>query len=107
MSQNHSKVTNICLLEKILKKTGFKLTHDGQRNPGQFQFPAEEITCFTRKYRLQMDGEWQNTWATFHYDERRKFMGMPLWDFEIYSKEPGTQGREKMLLNIAEEERKA
>jgi hypothetical protein len=98
-------MTNTCLLEQILKETGFKLVHDGQANPGQFNLPAEEIITFTRKYRLQLDGLWQNTWVTFHYDERRKFLGVPLWDFEIYSKEPDTKGREKMLLNISEKEK--
>lgn len=93
---------NMCLLEKVLRESGFKLIHDGQNNPGQFKLPAEKINVFTRKYRLQIDGEWQNTWATFHYDERRKFAGIPLWDFEVYSKEPNTRGREKMMLSTAD-----
>lgn len=102
--QNRKETTNACLLEKVLKEAGFKLIHDGQHNPGQFNLPTEEVTTFIRKYRLQIDGQWQNTWATFHYDKKRKFVGAPVWDFEIYSKEPETRGREKMMLNTADRE---
>ena len=97
----------MCLLEKVIMKSGFVLVHDGQRNPGQFILPPEEIKCFTRKYRLKSDGEFLNTWIVFKYDQRSQMA-----DFEIYSREPETAGREKMVLGeelskvIEEEEKK-
>jgi len=82
-----------CLLEKTLKRLGFVLTHDGQRNPGQFKLPPEEIRCFVRKYRLKLDGEFVNTWAVFKYDDRSEFA-----DFEITSREPKMWGRQKVIM---------
>ncbi len=87
----------MCLLEKFFKSNGFVLVHDGQNNPGQFKLPPEEVKCYTRKYRLVLDGKPVNTWVVFRYDERAEFA-----DFEIYSREPHLKGREKMLLNIEE-----
>lgn len=87
----------MCMLEKLLAGNGFKLIHDGKHNPGQFELPPEEIRCYTRKYRLQMDGQWCNTWVVFKYDERSNIA-----DFEIYSKEPQMKGREKMGMNMEE-----
>ena len=83
----------VCLLEKTLKRLGFVLTHDGQRNPGQFKLPPEEVRCFTRKYRLKLDGEFVNTWAVFKYDERSEFA-----DFEIMSRAPNNWGKQKVIL---------
>ena len=83
----------MCLLERFFRNNGFKLVHDGQKNPGQFQFSPEEVRYYTRKYRLQIDHEWQNTWVVFKYDERSQFA-----DFEIYSREPNNRGREKMVM---------
>lgn len=88
---------NMCRLEKLLISVGFELVHDGQRNPGQFELPPEEIVCYTRKYRLRMDGIPVNTWAKFTYDGRSQVA-----DFELYSRDPDLKGREKMLLENAE-----
>jgi len=85
----------MCLLERFFRNNGFRLVHDGQHNPGQFQLAPEDVKCFTRKYRLQMDKEWLNTWVVFRYDERSQVA-----DFEIYSKEPNHRGREKMILQM-------
>jgi len=77
------KGKRMCRLEQLFITMGFRLIHDGQRNPDRFQFEPEEVKFFTRKYRLYMDGKPQSTWATFKYDERSKFV-----DFEIYIKDP-------------------
>jgi len=77
------KKERMCRLEQLFKTMGFKLIHDGQRNPDRFQFEPEEVKFFTRKYRLFMDGKPQGTWVTFKYDERSKFV-----DFEIYIRDP-------------------
>ena len=87
-----------CLLERILIKTGFVLIHDGQRNPGQFKLPPNEIKCFTRKYRLKLDGEFVNTWITFKYDDRSPFA-----DPEVYIHDPGSHSKQKMILATEEE----
>lgn len=86
-------VNKMCLLERLVRFYGGVLVHDGQRSPGQFQLPPEEVAFFTRKYRLTMDGEFINTWITFKYDNRSQFA-----DFEIHSKEPELKGRGKMVL---------
>ena len=86
---------NICLLEKVIQQSGFKLIHDGTKNPIQVQLNPEDVTCFTRKYRLQIDGIWHNTWIVFKYDSRKNFMGIQTSDFEVYSREPGYRGREQ------------
>jgi len=87
----------MCLLERFFRDNGFKLIHDGQRNPVQFQLPPEEVRFFTRKYRLSIDGHFVNTWVVFKYDERSQFA-----DFEMYSKEPELRGREKMIFGMEE-----
>lgn len=84
----------MCLLERFFKEHGFVLVHDGRRNPCQYKLPPSEVSCYTMKYQLKMDGEFVNTWVVFKYDNRSRFA-----DFEIYSKEPKTAGREKMILN--------
>lgn len=85
----------VCLLERFFKRIGFILIHDGQRNPEQFSLPPEEVKCFIRKYRWQVDGKLINTWAIFKYDKRSQFA-----DFELYSRDPELKGREKMLLTM-------
>jgi len=47
----------------------FRLIHDGQRNPGQFEFPPEDIKCFTRKYE-RINGFGFINGITFKYDLR-------------------------------------
>lgn len=83
----------ICPLEEFFRDIiGFKLVHDGQRNPGQFKFPPEEVRCFTRRYRK---GE---TGILFQYDLRREFKTFPGFSpvdvkFEFYSTELNRKGK--------------
>ena len=51
-----------CLLEKIVERAGFKPVHDGQYEEGQ--------KFYTKVYRLELDGEFVNTWLRFRYDLR-------------------------------------
>lgn len=86
----------MCNLEKLCKILGFRLVHDGQRNPGQFKFPPDQVACFTRKYRLHLfDGQAVDWWVVFKYDRRK-----PLADFEFFGSEPklGLVGREKFKM---------
>ena len=73
----------MCRVEQLFITLGFRLIHDGERNPDRFEFQPEDIKFFTRKYRLFMDGKPQGTWATFKYDERSKYV-----DFEVYIRDP-------------------
>ena len=42
----------MCELERyFFNHADWKLVHDGQRNPGQFEFPPKDVRCFTRRYR--------------------------------------------------------
>jgi len=85
----------MCRLERLFITMGFKLVHDGQRNPGRFKLPPEEIKFFTRKYQLYMDDKPQSTWAVFKYDERSKFV-----DFDLHFSEQGDKGaRQQFRLN--------
>lgn len=86
----------MCRLEKIIRRLGgFKLIHDGQNNPGQFKLNPGQVSCFHRKYRLELDGVFVNTWIVFKYDKRKRWAGT-----EIFSKEPELLGREKMAMDI-------
>lgn len=62
----------MCMWERrLFHRSGWwRLVHDGQENPGQFQFPPEEIRFYTRTYRLCLDGELLSTWVRFVYDLR-------------------------------------
>lgn len=86
-------VNKMCLLERILRSNGFILVHDGQQNTEGAQLIDDGVSFFIRKYRLKMDGEFVNTWIKFIYDDRSQYV-----DFEIYSKDKETRGREKMVL---------
>ena len=91
----------MCRLERLFITVGFRLIHDGQRNPSRFRFQPGEIKFFTRKYRLFMDGKPQGTWATFKYDDRSKFV-----DFEIYTRDPDrtTQESRRQEFRLSEQE---
>ena len=86
----------MCLWERLIKDAGaFVLVHDGQRNPGQFEFPPEEIRFYTRTYRLLIDGEPVNTWVKFKYDLREGEVSVDLtW------REPDKNSKETMALSI-------
>ena len=62
----------MCFWERKLfhKSREWELVHDGQQNPGQFQFPPEEVRFYTRTYRWILDGTPVNTWVKFIYDLR-------------------------------------
>lgn len=69
------------------------LEHDGQRNPGQFEFPPGEILYYTRTYRLQLGGELQGTWVRFRYDLREEEATVDLtWH------EPGENDKETLVM---------
>jgi hypothetical protein len=91
-----------CNLERLLIKAGFRLIHDGQKNPGQFTLPPEEVKFFTRKYRWFLEGVFVNTWVKFMYDRRNS----EEWEvkFEFYSRDPDIQGREEMSLITKEKD---
>ena len=76
MSQEVPKV--MCGLEILLRIIGFRLTHDGQRNPGQFQLPPDDVTYYTRTYRGWLDGKPINAEVKFIYDRRNAFIGVDL-----------------------------
>lgn len=90
----------MCNLERLLIRAGFRLVHDGQKNPGQFILPREEVKFFTRKYRWFLEGVFVNTWVVFKYDRRNS----DDWsvNFEFYSRDPGIKGREEMSLIVRE-----
>lgn len=90
----------MCNLEKLLVKAGFRLIHDGQKNPGQFTLPPQEVKFFTRKYRWFLEGVLVNTWVVFKYDRRNSDDWMV--NFEFYSRDPGIKGREEMSLIVRE-----
>ncbi len=62
--------TGMCFWEKVCISAGFRLIHDGQRNPGQFVLQPQDVKFYTRKYQLYLDGKPVNTFVTFIYDKR-------------------------------------
>lgn len=61
----------VCLWERLIKETSdFVLVHDGQKNPGQFKFPAAEVRFYTRTYHMVLEGKPVRTWVKFKYDLR-------------------------------------
>lgn len=63
----------MCNLEEYFwENPEWELIHDGQRNPGQFEFPPDDIRCFTRRYKcIGKSGLWGIVWGiTFQYDLR-------------------------------------
>lgn len=66
----------MCLLEwdSYCNNPDWELVHDGQRNPGQFEFPPKDVRYFTRKYRSKKRGGWDGLvrGVTFQYDLRTR-----------------------------------
>ena len=95
--KNNKKL--ICRTEELFISLGAELIHDGLKNPGQFEFPADEVSFYTRYYRLKMDGEFINTWVLFKYDKRTGWA-----DFEVTYRDPRTNIKEveKRRLKMAE-----
>lgn len=66
----------MCTLEEYFwKHEKWELIHDGQRNPGQFEFPPEDVRRFTRRYRKRDFG------VKFLYDLRQELAEV---EFEFY-----------------------
>lgn len=88
-----------CFWERLIRRSPeWVLVHDGQRNPGQFEFPPEEVRFYTRVYRWLIDGEPVNTWAKFVYDLREGEATVHLTYHEPGFK--GEQTKETMVLDI-------
>ena len=78
--QQHKRSNNkkipwwMCSLEEYyFGSPDWELVHDGQQNPGQFEFPPSEIRYFTRRYKCisEREGRFMGAWgATFSYDLR-------------------------------------
>lgn len=66
----------MCLLEwEKANDPNWELVHNGQMNPGQFEFPPEDVRYFTRKYRnkIKMGFMGLVSSITFKYDRRSGF----------------------------------
>lgn len=64
----------MCPLEwETYQSPNWELVHNGQQNPIQFEFPADQVRYFTRKYRC-CGGEWAGLIEslTFKYDLRKR-----------------------------------
>jgi hypothetical protein len=73
----------MCALEEYFwAYAKWELVHDGQQNPGQFQF--EEVKRFTRKYRRG------NRYIVFFYD-----LTKPLADVKIQYANGGAEHNKK------------
>ena len=83
--------------EELCKTLGFRLVHDGQRNPGQFELPPEEVRFYTRLYQGMLDGQPISTFVKFIYDERKGEV-----DMEISMRDPrkkdGAKRQEQMTM---------
>lgn len=90
----------VCLWERLIRKMGdFVLVHDGTRNPGQFEFPPDEVRFYTRVYQWVIDGEPVNTFVKFKYDLREGEV-----DVDLTWREPKKKvQREGMVLTNAKE----
>ena len=71
MVKDIKKLWWMCTLEEegYWRSPDWELVHDGQRNPCQFDFPSNDIRCFTRKYRRKHGYGFLNG-ITFKYDLR-------------------------------------
>lgn len=58
--------------EHYFNSPDWDLVHNGQQNPDRFNFPPDEVRCFTRKYRSTKSKGWQGLVrsVTFQYDLR-------------------------------------
>ena len=99
----------ICCWEKLVKKWGlgeFRLVHDGQRNPGQFEFPPEEVRFYTKVYRWFVDGQPVDTWVKFKYDLREGEVGVDV-TFHDPTKPQKKAEKESMVLSNPKESLKS
>ena len=70
MANNKNGPSWVSIWEELCINLGFRLLHDGQRNPGQFSLPPEEVRFYTKYYQAVMDGEPIHFFVKFVYDER-------------------------------------
>lgn len=63
-------MNGMCFWERVLIQAGFRLVHDGQKNPGQFELAPKDVRFYTRKYRWFLDDAPVNCWVTLVYDDR-------------------------------------
>ena len=62
----------MCPLEwEKLSSPNWKMVHNGQQNPIQFEFPPDEVRYFTHKIEC-IRGEWTGLVLTFKYDLRKR-----------------------------------
>jgi len=94
-----NKSSRVCFTEKMFRRLGFRLMHDGSRNPQEFKLDPNDVRFFTRKLRLFLDGEPTKTIATFKYDYRSGVM----IDCTISSKDSGFEGKENIILEYSDE----
>lgn len=81
-----------CFMEKLMRGNGFVLIKDGSKN-GELTKGKVKPSFFRRIYRLQLDGEFVNTWVYFTYDLRTgwadfKITTKCLEEYERLTKEP-------------------
>lgn len=81
--------------EELCITLGFRLLHDGQQNPGQFELPPDQVRFYTRLYQGMMDGKPISTFVKFIYDEREGEV-----DMEISIRDPrrNAKRREQMTM---------
>ena len=99
MAKNKNGPSWVCCWEELCITLGFRLVHDGQRNPGQFNLPPEEVRFYTRLYQGMMDGKPISTFVRFIYDEREGEVKA-----DISMRDPrrndGAKRREKMMMLV-------
>ena len=90
----------MCDWEKLMIKTGlFKLVHDGQHNPGQFELPPEEVRFYTKTYQMILSEGPVHTWVKFKYDLREGEVSVDLTWHEPKEK---TRHEEMAMTNVKE-----
>ena len=93
--------------ETLIKSWGlgeFRLVHDGQRNPGQFEFPPGDVKFYTKIYQLYLDGKPTDIKVKFKYDLRgSNYAGAEL----IWGEDGKKIEREEMVLANAKEVKSA
>ena len=88
--------------EKFIQMWGlgeFRLIHDGQRNPGQFEFPPDQVKFYTKTYQWFLDGKPVKTFVKFKYDLRE---GEATMIVTFHNPREKTE-REEMVLRNAKE----
>lgn len=85
MSKLPKKPWWMCVLEEyVWRHPDWELVHDGQRNPGQFEFPPDDVRKFTRRYRCIGDTALMGIiWGiTFLYDLRYEIADVVKIEFQ-------------------------